>query len=668
MNSDAAAEPGQHKPAMGRQADDKVKNITLLIPVWGDRFVDRFLEFCLPTLLAPGNIPALARELPCQFVLLSSANDESLIRTHPAWQMLERICEADIQPIDDLITADNHTATITLAFERALRRAGESMRNSCFFFLMSDYLVADGSLRTALRTIQNGSRGVLVGNFQVALEEAVLSLRTAFDYDCCGFSLDPRELMQWALAHLHPVTTANIVNFGLSHHADTNRLFWRVDGTTLIGRFYLMHPIAIHPEVTNLVVGSSWDYSFIPELCPSGNFAVLTDSDDYLVVEMQPRGYDSDPLRLGPIDTGALASSLSYWTTAQHRANVGQTLVFHAAEQPANLSEMVAEADAFVHSLQARLATPPTSHRDHPYWVGSLAVHRRRSGRPLNKEDWKFLISRAAPTGLLRNAFRRMRAKLLGFLPDVTRLHPSWPDYKLPSKALHETLSSNGCALLVAQDTATFARWVTCTPGHVITIDSDHLLQLSAAGSASFVGTFDVCLLTITEHMLDYCDKLIDRVRPLLTDNGKIYVLVLNERPFLAANEFAHQFAYQTARLMRPSIWITDVHYVFCSRFRWSIRERANRLLPRPNSQDKSMKGRAGLGASLASAASAFVSAGPILLATYLANRAAKVSRTPPPQPGIFSSAFISLQASKVRIQDLPRSEAKKPTAVTDPS
>ena len=31
------------------------------MPVWGAAFVRQFLDFCLPTLLAPGNIPALAQ-------------------------------------------------------------------------------------------------------------------------------------------------------------------------------------------------------------------------------------------------------------------------------------------------------------------------------------------------------------------------------------------------------------------------------------------------------------------------------------------------------------------------------------------------------------------------------------------------------------------------------
>ena len=57
-----------------------IKQITLLMPVWGYQFIGRFLEFCLPTLLAPNNIPAIARTKPCRFILLSSAADEPVIR------------------------------------------------------------------------------------------------------------------------------------------------------------------------------------------------------------------------------------------------------------------------------------------------------------------------------------------------------------------------------------------------------------------------------------------------------------------------------------------------------------------------------------------------------------------------------------------------------------
>ena len=366
------------------------------MPVWGYQFIGRFLEFCLPTLLAPNNIPAIAREKPCRFVLLSSVADEPIIRSHPAWQKLERQCACEIQSIDDLITQGNHTATITLAFERALRQSGDAMRDTCFIFLMSDYLVADGSLKTVLRTIETGAGAVLAGNFQIIAEDAAPLLRQRIDLESHEIVLPPRDLVRWSLAHLHPATVANIVNFGLTHNAHANRLFWRVDENCLIGRFYLMHPIAIHPETSDFVVGSSWDYSFVPELCPSGNIAALTDSDDYLVVELQRRDYEWENLRPGPVVAAELAQSLAEWTTDYHRRNVAQTVVFHAADRPADLAQFLARSDAFVENVRQSLAAPPLDHRRHPYWLGSIAVNRRRSHRPLGKADWSFLLSEKA--------------------------------------------------------------------------------------------------------------------------------------------------------------------------------------------------------------------------------------------------------------------------------
>jgi hypothetical protein len=603
-----------------------IKQITLLMPVWGYQFVGRFLEFCLPTLLAPNNIPAIARELPCRFVLLSSVADEPIIRSHPAWQKLERHCACEIRSVDDLITQGNHTATITLAFERALRQSGDAMRDTCFIFLMSDYLVADGSLKTALRKIEAGAGAVLAGNFQIIAEDAAPLLRQRIDLESHEIVLPPRDLVRWSLAHLHPATVANIVNFGLTHNEHANRLFWRVDENCLIGRFYLMHPIAIHPEAINFVVGSSWDYSFVPELCPSGNIAVLTDSDDYLVVELQRWDYEWENLRPGPVVAGALALSLAEWTTDYHRRNVTQTVVFHAADRPADLARFVAESDAFVENVRQALAAPALSHRQHPYWVGSIAVNRRRSHRPLGKEDWSFLLSEKPNPS--NSSLRRMRAKLFGSPPGVTSLHPLWPDYRLPLKALNEILSSNGRVLLVAHDAEPFAQWIVGTAGDVVTLNSDHLLQLTHVQYSEIAGSFDACVLLSGDAMLDQSDALIEHIGPLLKAKGRLVLMATNSLSASDAAEFSRNFAAQAGRLLNRSVWIEDIQYVELSPRRDAIRNVMTRLAAR--------SGQAPLFAAAAL---------PVALANYFSNVAARSSSIPP--PGTWSSVCLTLRASE---------------------
>ena len=603
-----------------------IKQITLLMPVWGYQFIGRFLEFCLPTLLAPNNIPAIARAKPCRFVLLSSVADEPIIRSHPAWQKLERHCACEIRSIDDLITQGNHTATITLAFERALRQSGDAMRDICFIFLMSDYLVADGSLKTVLRKVQAGAGAVLAGNFQIIAEDAAPLLRQRLDLESHEIVLPPRDLVRWSLAHLHPATVANIVNFGLSHNAHSNRLFWRVDENCLIGRFYLMHPIAIHPETSDFVVGSSWDYSFVPELCPFDNIAALTDSDDYLVVELQRRDYEWENLRPGPVVAAELAQSLAEWTTDYHRRNVTQTVVFHAADRPADLAQFIARSDAFVEDVRQSLAAPALSHRQHPYWVGSIAVNRRRSHRPLGKEDWSFLLSEKPSQS--NSSLRRMRAKLFGSPPEVTKLHPLWPDYRLPLKALNDILSSHGRVLLVAHDAEPFAPWIVGTAGDVVTLNSDHLLQLTHVQYSELVGAFDACVLLCDDAMLDQSDALIEHIGPLLKTKGRVILMATNSLSAADAAEFGRNFASQAGRLLNRSVWIEDIQYVELSPLRSAIRNAMIRLAER-------------IGGMPLLAAAAL----PVALANYFANGTARSSSTPP--MGAWSSVCLTLRASE---------------------
>jgi len=266
--STAPVNPGRRSPP---------KTAQILLPVWGYEFARQFLDRSLSTLLASGNLPAVAAALPTEFVFLTSKRDETMIREHPAYRRLAAVCAIRFEAIDDLITEANHTTTITLAYARAVRRAGPAMLDTCFFFLVSDFLIADGSLASVMAQMQAGVSAVQVGNFQVVEEEAAEWLRKRFG-KAETVVLPPRELLRWALTCMHPATAANTVNYPICHNTHSNRLFWRVDDDTLIGRFYLMHMICVRPETADFVIGASCDYSFVPEMCPSGNVVTLTDS------------------------------------------------------------------------------------------------------------------------------------------------------------------------------------------------------------------------------------------------------------------------------------------------------------------------------------------------------------------------------------------------------
>ncbi len=556
----------------------------LLLPVWGYQFVRPFLDATLPTLLAPGNLPALARMLPSKFIILTSEDDEPFIRLHPTFRALSDICPTEIRLIDHLITGTNYSTTLTLAYAEAVREIGSAMLDTSFLFLLSDYIMADGSLAHVGARMMDGASGVLTGNFQVALESAYPWLQAKLSRATPALALTSLEMMRWGLAHLHPITVANTVNFPLNHSRHTNRLFWRADGQTLVGRFYLMHPIAVRPETMDFVIGASCDYSFIPEMCPSGNVDVITDSDDYLVVEMQPYDHERAFLRPGPLRPRALARTLSEWTTEHHRQNVRHSIIFHASELPETLGATIASADRFIAAVERSMRRTPKPHRDHPYWHGALAAHRDATGQRLRlHEQWlalglpeDFLMRFQDPFG--RWLLETVVFAALGRPPLMRPWHPHWVDHALTMEHLRKFMRDPQQRLLIiAARPTVFTVSFADSGERAVSLRKTPFLESRQEIYEPLVRSFDLCLVELDEKELEQSDELVDRIVPLMKPGGQILVVVYNSRTKDAVG-FAASVGVQATRFMRTGATLGETRVVPASRFRWQVSRAIARL------------------------------------------------------------------------------------------
>jgi len=125
---------------------------------------------------------------------------------------------------------------------------------------------------------------------------------------------------------------------------------------------------------------------------PVGNVDTITDSDEYLVIEMQPLVHEGRFLQPGPLTPKVLARSLSEWTTAEHRANARHSLVFHAEDVPP-LERVNATADAFLAEVTGRLRSRPQPVRGHPYWRGAMTAFYDATGRNLTEFEWRHALA-----------------------------------------------------------------------------------------------------------------------------------------------------------------------------------------------------------------------------------------------------------------------------------
>ena len=635
-------------PESFRQAEPAgrppLKKVCCLLPIWGYAYVRKFLEVALPTWLADGNVPAVSRMLPTEFVLLTSREDEIYLRAHPAFKRLCGICDTRIHFIDHLITGTNYSTTITLAYAEAIRATQDEMLDTCFLMLVSDYVVADGSFRTVVERVQAGRDGILVGNFQVVEEEALPWLTQLQQANPDVLRLKPRKLMSWALSHLHPATVANTMNYPLIHNDHTNRLFWRVDNQTLIGRFYLMHMIAIRPETPDFVIGSSCDYSFIPEMCPSNNVEIIKDSDDYLVIELQPRNHESRSLKPGSQKAGNLADTLSEWTTARHRENSETTVVFHADEIPASIGGAIADADRFLLEVKSKLRRKPRPHREHPYWTGAVAAFKEASGTTLSRDEWRRSLGMPDPelenVWFARWVIENVRFAFFGKPPHVRPWHPRYPDYTLIIQALADLkLGERSNLLLVADSPTIFTATFADGGERVIRFRSSHMLNQPYDVYEPLTGRFDMCLLEMDEREFSRADELLDRIAPMMRDGGTVLVSVTNRRQGDPTLEFQRTIGHQASRLLRPYALSPAFFFVKAT---WT-RELAVRWMMRLArlARDQPFIGVPAL----------FIFGSPLAAACGIANGMATVCTGSPPKSYV-SSAVIQIRIDAKRARD----------------
>lgn len=574
-------------PTAKPSAEQRVppKAIKVLLPVWGYDFVEQFLNWNLPTLLAPGNLPALASQLPTEFIFLTSHRDREALRQHAAIRRLEQVCRVGFHLIDDLITEGNHSTTVTMAYLRAVRATHDAMLDTCFFFLVSDYVMADGSLARVLERMMNGASAVQAGNFQVVEDDAAPWLERQLALHPIALSLSSRQLMQWAMSNLHPTTAANIVNFPVTHNTHVNRLFWRVDSDTLIGRFYLMHMICIRPELVDFVVGSSCDYSFVPEMCPSGNVAVMTDSDDYLVIEMQPRSHESRFLRWGGVDPGQIAESLGEWTTAVHRANVRHLVVFHGRDIPASVEKYRVESDAFLQRIASKLPAKPQPHRNHPYWRGAVAAHHAALGKRPDERDWALMMGQSPSRW--HDFVRWARAFFIGRSPIVRPWHPRWADFHKPLSNLAPFLSRPDTRILMVSGAPTgLTNWTADSCDRARRIPISRLLKGEIEREPSHHAAYDLCVLELSEDEFEQADAILGAIRQALKAGAHVFVISFNHHWFSEPERFAQLFAANALRFLQPEFAAEETALLSASALRWKVNQKllqlADSILRRP--------------------------------------------------------------------------------------
>jgi hypothetical protein len=350
----------------------------LLIPVWGSEYVATFCRTSLPSLLAPNNLPYLVGLFRVEVVFLTRIDEQGLFEKYPSYQRLSGLVPVIFTDIDDILARyfdpnpDAYATALTYAFYRGIQSVGAAACDTDFLFWNADFIAADGVFHTLASLIAAGVRCTLAPSLRVdAAIEPELVRRTTED---AVLDLSPREWAALASRFRHPTVMAQTVNRFEERMVDSvNGLYWDISDTLMVGRVFLMFMLHIRPEQMWDDLYGHCDYTFVPELVPSGHYHFETHSDRLLIIELQGQNRESGDIVLGDraITPKEVASGVSRWTTREHRLASRQLVVINADEIEIDLESLRQMTNKYMDVVYQRLSDP-IWHNGHFHWTDSL--------------------------------------------------------------------------------------------------------------------------------------------------------------------------------------------------------------------------------------------------------------------------------------------------------
>ena len=356
----------------------------LITPVWGGRYVDRFLELTLPTLLAPGNLPSLPAN-KCLYQIFTSSDDRERLVRAPAFKRLEKLMPVSIRRIDGM-PGEHPYSTMSACHERAMRESQGI--DAAFVFSPPDHVWADGAFRAMLRLLSSGKRAVLVAALRMrAAEQPAEEIKQhAIGWQKTVVQIPPRALVKTFLRYLHPLAIAHICPRADDPY-DGNRspgsYYWDVNGHGLLVRCCHPHVMVVWPLVPGASIDTTFDHELVRLSCPDyQQVHVVTDSDEICAFEVSDSLHHSlSWISWDALDKARVVSWMNEWTNRYHRACLKERIYLHARDiDDDEWRPVVEKSDELVDSYLSAFREHHSRRPDNGEYLVGKSLRRKSPG------------------------------------------------------------------------------------------------------------------------------------------------------------------------------------------------------------------------------------------------------------------------------------------------
>lgn len=176
-----------------------------ILVLWGAQHRDYFTDWCLPSLLAPKNVPALSGR-GHKLVIACPIEEWAYLCKHPTVKYAQQWLAIDRVPFERPAQGENACVAMRTGHKEAALRAFRD--EAIGVHITPDLLISDGLILTAEQHLKNGAKVVLTLALRFWEEKFFHGLKRIGHQRCerKQIALEPRKLVHIAMNSMHPET------------------------------------------------------------------------------------------------------------------------------------------------------------------------------------------------------------------------------------------------------------------------------------------------------------------------------------------------------------------------------------------------------------------------------------------------------------------------------
>lgn len=269
------------------------KDFHYIVPVWGNEYVDLFVNTCLPMLIKLGNIHRDVCMENDSFIIVTAWHSLNRIKSSTAFKELSSIISVKFYLIDGLVDLSKTHRAMSCCYALAMQKTNVIEGGTYFIFLTPDSFWPKGTFQKLKELANKNYYVAMAMGLRLRAETAVAAINEMLSGSNTSHSLNNQNLFDLVINNLHKMNSAlDLLSGEPFSNLLPSHLYWiNHQEKQITAHCFHLHPLMVLARTKKTKIGISIDGDFVKNLrYPPDKFYIF--QNEYYGIELTKQDRD----------------------------------------------------------------------------------------------------------------------------------------------------------------------------------------------------------------------------------------------------------------------------------------------------------------------------------------------------------------------------------------